>query len=76
MILMVSVLDAIKKIINDYIAKGEIMNKDMEEAIKLLKCLLVVIGNQDNSLNSDEYIVGKIEGIQLSVDTLKDIIKD
>jgi len=52
------------------------MNKDMEEAIKLLKCLLVVIGNQDNSLNSDEYIVGKIEGIQLSVDTLKDIIKD
>jgi len=44
----------------------------VRDSIRNLKNLLIDVGNQDNSLNSNEYIVGMITGIQLSIDTLKD----
>lgn len=47
----------------------------MDEAVKLLKYLLITIRERDNDLNSDEYIAGMIKGIQLSIDTLKVRIK-
>ena len=51
------------------------MKKGVEGAIKLLECLYESVENYDHSFNSDEYVTGKLKGIQLCIDTLKDRIK-
>ena len=52
------------------------MKKGMEGAIKLLECLYESVENYDHSFNSDEYVTGKLKGIQTCIDTLKDRIKE
>ena len=52
------------------------MNKDIEWTIELLKDLYKDTASKDYSLNSDEYITGILKGIQLSINALRDKIKN
>jgi len=43
----------------------------MNEAIKLLKEVYKMIKDQDTSLNSTEYVAGKLKGIELCIYALE-----